>query len=625
VDDGSNLTGRGRRRRLLGQLLLDAGVLTESQLIEALHDGHDRLGETVLRLGFATEVQVADALAAQLGLERVDVDAHRPDHTALERLPTRLAQRHHVLPLGMEGDTLLLATADPTDLVALDDVRLAAGVRHVRPLIATPTDLERARRRAYSADVAQDLIDDLDDDVDEFDEEDLSDSDQPIVKLVDALLTDAVNSRASDVHLEPTREGLRVRVRIDGLLRDRTTIPRSSAGAVVSRLKIISRMDIAERRLPQDGRAVVRIEGQEIDLRVSTMPTLHGETVVLRVLPKGTDEVSINELGLNEVAHSRLLDALERPQGLVLVTGPTGSGKTTTLYAGLAAVSDPTRNVLTLEDPVEVQLAGVNQTQVEPKIGLTFARGLRHVLRQDPDVVLVGEIRDHETAQLAVEASFTGHLVLATLHTNDAPSSIARLSDLGADQFLVASSLLLIIAQRLARRICDRCSVADQPNDEVLRRLGLNLDALSDATFRRGAGCQTCEGTGSFGRVAITETLSVTPRLRELVLEGASESTLSRQARVDGLRSLREDAIEQASTGLITLDEALRVTPDPSGDVSRCPNCSSIVADDHVVCPWCAAGLASRHCEGCGRAVEDEWTTCPWCRAALNRQASLSG
>ncbi len=555
----------------------------------------ERIGAAVIRLGLATELQIADAIAEQLHVPRVDIEQMQPERAAIDRLPARIAARHEVLPLRLVDDSLVVATADPSDVVALDDVRLAAGVRSVRTVVAPAGPLERARRRAYAADAAQELLGSLDPAptraVDEQDDEVVGDDAQPVIRLVDAMLADAVTARASDVHLEPDRDGLGIRFRVDGLLRPATRVPRSLAGQVVSRVKIMSRLDIAERRLPQDGRAVVRVAGQSVDLRVSTMPTQHGETVVLRLLPKGAERVTIEQLGLRDEMRTRFLDTLLRPQGLVLVTGPTGSGKTTTLYAGLQAVTDPTRNVLTLEDPVEVQLEGVNQTQIEPKIGLTFARGLRHVLRQDPDVVLVGEIRDQETAQLAVEASFTGHLVLATLHTNDAPSSIARLADLGADIFLVASSVLLVLAQRLARSVCTSCATADDPPEGLLARLGLTEQQRASATLRRGTGCNACDGTGTLGRVAIGELLTVSPRLRELVIERAPETTLTRQARIEGLRTLREDAIDRALEGTITLEEALRVTPDPSVDVARCPGCASGVESTWRTCPHCTTEL----------------------------------
>jgi type IV pilus assembly protein PilB len=594
-------------------MLLGRGAAHPPDLLEPL---------AVLRLGLASEHQVADAIATQLGLPRIDLEHDTVDPDAVERLPARISEQHDVLPIRVEGDVLVLATADPTDVVALDDARVAARARSIRPVVATRQALRVARRHAYRSDAKHDLLAGIDEpDEPDVEVEAPETPDQPVIRLVDAVVEEAVSSRASDIHVEPTADGLRVRVRIDGMLRETTRVPRSLAGQVLSRLKIMARLDIAERRLPQDGRTMATVDGQKVDLRVSTMPTMHGETIVLRLLPQGADRVAVDELGLDDHARGRLLDALARPQGLVLVTGPTGSGKTTTLYAGLAAVADPARNVLTLEDPVEVQLPGVNQTQIEPKIGLTFARGLRHVLRQDPDVVLVGEIRDRETAQLAVEASFTGHLVLATLHTNDAPSSVARLIDLGADRFLIASSLLLVLAQRLARRVCDRCTGPDQPDAEVVRRLGLDERALAGATLRRGGGCNACDGTGALGRVAVGETLPITPRLRELVIDGASETALTRQARLEGLRTLREEALSLALTGQITLDEALRVTPDPSTDVARCPGCSEPVADDHVVCPWCSTPLAAEHCGGCGRAVDTGWLTCPWCRRHLGDPA----
>ncbi len=553
------------RRRLLGQLLLDAGVLEEAQLQEALANKApgERIGQTLIRLGMVDELEVAHALADQLGLDVIDLTGITPHPLAVDRVPARLAERHQLVPISLESGLLTIAMADPTDVVALDDIRVVAGVRGIRRMAAAASDVDRLRRRAYRADAQQDAIQEAAAPEEQDDDEQIEE--QPVVKLVTSILDDAVTSRASDIHVEPHARGVRVRLRVDGVLREAMDLPRSLGRQVTSRLKIMASMDIAERRLPQDGRAAAKVNGQVVDLRVSTMPTLYGETVVLRVLPRGSDLVSLEELGLSPGSRDLLTDALQRPQGLVLVTGPTGSGKTTTLYAGLAEVSDVTRNVLTLEDPVEVQLPGVNQTQIESRIGLTFARGLRTVLRQDPDVVLVGEIRDQETAQLAVEASFTGHLVLATLHTNNAPSAIARLVDLGAEPFLIASSVLLVLAQRLARRVCDGCAVQDRPERKVLERLGPppgGYDAAGPPRFRVGSGCRLCEGSGEVGRVAITELLAVSPALRELVMERATERRLSDQARHDGLVSLREDAAARAWKGEITAKEALRVTPD---------------------------------------------------------------
>ncbi len=549
---------------------MDAGVIDDDQLRQALAASPpgERLGQTLIRMELVDELEVAHALAAQLGIELADLTSMRPNPTAVDRVPERLAERHQLVPLLLEDGVLTIAMADPADVVAVDDVRVVAAVRGVRRLAAPASDVDRARRRAYRVDAQQDVIREAEqpEDTDETPEDENSDA-QPVVRLVSSLISEAVTSRASDIHVEPHAQGVRVRLRVDGELKETMELPRALGRQVTSRLKIMSALDIAERRLPQDGRAAARVDGQSVDLRVSTMPTLYGETVVLRVLPQGAELVSLRELGLSQRTSEPLTDALQRPQGLVLVTGPTGSGKTTTLYAGLAEVSDPTRNVLTLEDPVEVQLPGVNQTQIESRIGLTFARGLRHVLRQDPDVVLVGEIRDRETAQLAVEASFTGHLVLATLHTNDAPSAVARLADLGADPFLISSSLLLVLAQRLAKRVCTHCATSDEPPAPLLERLGAppgGTTAAGRPEFRRGRGCRSCEGTGTMGRIAITELLTVTPALRELIVERAAERRLKERSRADGLVTLREDAAARAWVGDITAQEAVRVTPDPS-------------------------------------------------------------
>ncbi len=613
---------RHRDRRRFGEVLVDAGVVSDATVAEALRRAEpgERLGTALLRLGYVEEEQVADALATQLRLPRIDVADARPEPAALARVPARIAAKHALLPLRIDDEVLTVATDDPTDVVAFDDVRLAAGVRSVRAVVATPSALAAARQRARRGEASHGVLEELDAVAATRQPPSppaaAERSGAPVVRLVDAVLADAVASRASDVHIEPDASGVAVRVRVDGLLREVMRLPTDVGRQVTSRLKIIAAIDIAERRLPQDGRALLNVGGDTLDLRIATMPTMHGETVVLRLLPQGTGRLRLDELGLPSAVRDAFLEVLRRPQGLVLVTGPTGSGKTTTLYAGLDAVADPTRNVLTLEDPVELELDGVNQTQVDPKIGLTFARGLRHVLRQDPDVVLVGEIRDRETAELAVEASFTGHLVLATLHTNDAPSSVARLVDLGADPFLVASSLLLVVAQRLARRVCDHCAVPDEPDPSVLRRLGLDPAALTDAAPRRGAGCARCEDTGVLGRVAIGESLHVSTRMRELVTNRAPETVLGEVARAEGLRQLRQDAVTRALGGEITVEEALRVTP--AGDpASRCPACQGRIAPDFVVCPHCAHELAGDTCARCGRETEDGWATCPWCRAPL--------
>ncbi len=571
-----------KRRKRLGEILVDAAVLTEEQLQTALAQQaaggrRERLGKMVVKLGFVTEEDVTISLADQLGYSTVDLIEETAEPAALSRVPRKLAERHQALPLRVEGnDVLVVAMADPTNVVALDDIRLTSGMRAVRPVVATSTALEDALNRLYGSDsAALEMVEGLNDgdvSVIEEDDEDLASiaegaGEQPVVRLANAILADAVRSRTSDVHVEPERDSVRVRYRIDGLLREKMRIPKHIGPALISRFKIMSQLDIAERRLPQDGRAAVRIEGQEVDLRVSSMPGMHGEVIVMRLLRKGTQRLGIDEIGMAEDSLETFRLALSRPQGLIIITGPTGSGKTSTLYAGLTEITDEVRNIITLEDPIEYELGGINQTQIRPKIGFTFARGMRTVLRQDPDVVMVGEIRDQETAELGMEASFTGHLVLSTLHTNDAPSSVIRLVDLGVERFMIASSLVLVIAQRLVRVVCPHCKTEDDPSDKVMRLLGLSRDDIKGATLMRGAGCNVCEKSGFLGRTAVYEMLSVTPRLREMIIEGATETKIAKQAREDGMRTLREDALVKALNGLTTLAEVLRVTPDAELDL----------------------------------------------------------
>jgi type IV pilus assembly protein PilB len=618
-------------RKRIGDLLVDAGVVSREQLEEALesrrrHGRRERLGEAVVRLGLAREADVAAAVARQLRLDSVDVRGMTPPADALERVPSYLAERHDVLPLEVNGDVLVLATSDPSDTSALDDIRLVAGVRAVQPVVATPSGLTAARRQVYAVDATQQLLGAQaqlpdapplgapSDDADEGEADLVTGSeDEPVIKLVDTLLADALASRASDLHLEPEAAGLRVRLRVDGLLRERGRIPAHLTNQVVSRVKLVGGLDITERRLPQDGRVQARIEDQRVDLRISSMPSLWGESLLLRLLPTGSAGLAVDELGFPATVRERLVDGLRQPQGLVLITGPTGSGKTTTLYAGLRAVMDHTRKVLTLEDPVEYVVPGIHQTQVDPRIGLTFERGLRHLVRHDPDVVLVGEIRDRETARLAVEASFTGHLVLATLHTNDAPSAVTRLRNLGVDAYVIAAALTLVIAQRLARTVCDHCQQPVAPDPELLRRLGLAREDLADANLRRGSGCPVCEHTGGLGRTAISEALPISPRLRTMIDEGASEAALARVGRAEGMRTLRQDAIDRAAGGAITLEEVLRITPEASADVVRCTGCQAVVGDDLHVCPWCATPLRSDACPECHRTLDTAWRACPWC------------
>lgn len=437
-----------------------------------------------------------------------------------------------------------------------------------------------------------------------------------IVSRVNQILGDAVRLRASDIHIESQREVLLVRFRIDGLLRDIVKFPKRIAGPVVSRIKIMSGLDIAERRIPQDGRTRFTVGDAAIDSRVSTLPSLHGEKVVIRLLTRGDAVPRLDTLGFEPHQLAVLRSALAMPQGLVLITGPTGSGKTNTLYSAIAEISSPDINIVTLEDPVEVQLPGITQVGVNEKTGMTFGKGLRAILRQDPDVVLVGEVRDSETAELALKASLTGHLVLTTLHTNSAVAALTRLVDMGAEPFLVASSLTAAIAQRLVRKPCPSCAepYTYTPDELTLTGLGLTLGDLAGATARRGAGCAECGRTGYRGRTAVYEVLNVDAVMRQILIKDPSEATISAQTRAAGMLTLRAAAIEKARCGDTTFEEAVRVTHADHHAPHSCPACERPVEQDMVVCPWCAATLDRGHCERCARTLDPDWKICPWCR-----------
>jgi type IV pilus assembly protein PilB len=568
----------GRRR--LGEVLVTGGVLTEAQLDEALRAQKEdaggrrrRLGEVITALGLADEVQIARALSDQLGLPFVDLGSLPIADETLGVLPRNVAVRHMAVPITIAHDVLTVALADPTNVLALDDIRLATKLSSVRTAVATASDLQEAVNRYYGGagpsggvadtfgalqDVDLEATEDKDEELEQVGDVD----DAPVVRLVNAIMGEALHSRASDIHIEPQERDVHVRFRIDGLLREITIVPKPIQGPLISRIKILSGMDISERRKPQDGRGRIRLDRQEADTRVSSMPTMHGETVVIRLLRKEADKAkTIAEIGLADHDRVAFERALAEPQGLVLITGPTGSGKTSSLYAGLATVIRPDINVVTLEDPVEYQMAGVNQVQINERVGLTFAGGLRTILRQDPDIVMVGEIRDPETASIAMQASMTGHLVLSTLHTNDAPAAVSRLIDMGVEPFLITSSLTLVVGQRLARVPCEKCSEPVEASPRTLELLGLEPEEVEHAELRMGPGCGFCSQTGYKGRLGLFEVARITRTMRELIVARASESAMREEAVAGGMRSMRSDGLAKALAGRTTLEEVLRVTP----------------------------------------------------------------
>jgi type IV pilus assembly protein PilB len=626
-----------QKRRLLGAVLAEQGAVSAADLAAALTEQQRsgrRLGETLLSLQTVSEEQVARALAEQWGYLYRDLAAQPPLPEAVAMVPAEVAERHRIVPVMLDGKELLIATSDPIQYEAMHDASFASGTS-VRPVICAPGAIRRAidehygRRRPIDALVEESTRQQEESAVqivatawsDSGPREAIEDvaaqtEAAPIVRLVDHLLRTALTLRASDLHLEPGPEGCRLRYRVDGLLRDEQRLPRGVQAPVLSRLKVLARLDIAERRLPQDGSFRIRVDGREIDLRLSVIPLPYGEKIVVRVLDQAAGVVNLEALGCTEERLEQFRAVLRRTRGLVLVTGPTGSGKTTTLYAMVQAVNHAVRNIVTVEDPIEYQIPGVNQVQANAEIGLTFARALRALLRQDPDVILVGEIRDSETAEIACRAALTGHLVLSTLHTNDAPSTITRLLDLGVPRYLVASQLIGVIAQRLVRTICPHCRCEAQPPPELLTALRLSPDAVRMRRTYTGRGCSHCRQQGYWGRTAIYEVLLLTPPLRELIASGASEAALRAGALSAGMVSLGGDGLAKAWEGITTLDEVARVVAADEACEPLCSVCLTTIHHDFVCCPRCGAEL-QRQCPSCHRPVQPDWAFCPRCREVL--------
>ncbi len=550
----------------LGDILLEGGHVTRSQLDNAIEEQRRlgrSLGRVMVDLGLLSESQLVAALAEQIGMTFVDLSDFAVDGSAVSRVTDTVCRRHTALPIGYEDGRLLVAMADPANVFALDDIRSLTGME-VKAVVATKPDVLAAIDRYHRGDAElDDLTSAIDGSVE--DEDDLSSvrdltEDAPIVKFVNLLITQAIQDRASDIHIEPAEKDLRVRFRIDGVLHEVMRSPKSITSGVTSRLKIMADINIAERRIPQDGRLSVTTNGKKVDLRVATLPTVWGEKIVMRILDNSTAMLKLSDLGFAEENYDVYAKSFVKPYGMILVTGPTGSGKSTTLYATLNIVSRPEVNVITVEDPVEYRLPGINQVQTNAKAGLTFAAALRSILRSDPDIVLLGEIRDHESAQIAVEAALTGHLVLSTLHTNDAPSAITRLTEMGIEPFLVGSALDCVLAQRLARRLCGKCKEAYTPSRESLVDMRFPCDPDEPLpTLYRPVGCQACSKTGYKGRLALHEVMAVTEDIERLAVERASALTIGQVAREQGMITLRTDGLTKVKAGHTSMEEILRV------------------------------------------------------------------
>ncbi|MCK4585197.1 type IV-A pilus assembly ATPase PilB [candidate division WOR-3 bacterium] len=562
----------------LGKFLLEENLVTQEQLDKALKDQEvhgGRLGTNLMKLGYITEKQLISILSKQYNVPGVDLSTMDIEDGILKLIPSNIATKYELIPLSRIGKTLTVAMVNPDDIFALEDIKFSTGFE-VQPVVTTEISIRNALEKFYEG---QDLLQRVEKEMEaveeevevveagdkEADEDEMSDlaaeiGSGPIVKLVNTIITKGVEAGASDIHIEPYDKELRVRFRIDGILREVMKPPKKMHKAVVSRIKIMAKMKIAEKRLPQDGRIKVRIKRKPIDFRVASMPTIYGEKMALRILDRSAISFNLEDLGFEKEQLDKFLQAIRMPFGIVLVTGPTGCGKTTTLYAALEKINSLEVNITTAEDPVEYSLVGVNQVQMREMVGLTFASALRSYLRQDPNIIMVGEIRDKETAEISIRASLTGHLVLSTVHTNTAAATITRLVNMGVEPFLLASTLDLVLSERLLRKICLNCMEKVQISNDYLKRVGLNPDEFDGVTFHKGAGCPVCNGSGYKGRIGIFEVMTLTPGVRELILERVSTDRIHVEAVKEGMRTLRDVAVEKLKKGSTTIEEVLKET-----------------------------------------------------------------
>lgn len=557
-----------KKAKSVTHLLIEDGLVSQEQLLEALERKKQTgksLARTLIELGIVSESKLTEVLAQHLGLEFVDIASYRIDMTAVALLDEKMAQRHLTIPLSFDGDTLVIAMADPTNIFALDDVKMSSG-HQVRPVVATKGDIEDAIRTYYRESGGSDI-----ETVGELETEGLDDKelaqlvgstadDAPMVRFVNFVINEAVTAGASDIHFDPQEKEIVIRYRVDGVLHDMKSLPIRTLPALTSRIKIMSDLNIAQKRIPQDGHYEKIVNGKGVDFRVAVLPTVFGEKIVLRVLDKSSIMLRLNDLGYDGETLEKYEKAFRRPNGAILVTGPTGSGKSTTLYGTLNVLNDETKNITTVEDPVEYRLPGINQIQINNKAGLTFATALRSILRTTPDVIMVGEIRDSETAQIAVESALTGHLVFSTLHTNDAPGAITRLNEMGIQPFLTASGVCCVLGQRLGRRLCT-CKQPYEPAKELLDRLEFQYEEGETVTLYKPnpSGCARCGGTGYKGRIALVEIMMMTSEIEQLTIEEAPSADIKRVAVEQGMKTMRQDGWDKCRIGMTSIEEVLRV------------------------------------------------------------------
>jgi type IV pilus assembly protein PilB len=569
------------RKMRLGDALISEGLINDEQLQQALalqKKSGKRLGAVLVEMHLVTEHDIVQILSKQLKIPFIDLSNYLIDPVIAKLIPEHIAKKHMLIPINKVGNKLTVAMVDPLNIIAIDDIQLMTGLM-VKPVVATQSDINKALQDAYGAVAQTDkLMGELDDigkeaaeGAEDFDQlGDLGENDAPIIRLCNLVLSQAVTNGVSDIHIEPFEKELRIRYRQDGVLFAAMSPPKKATAAITSRIKIMSSLNIAEKRLPQDGRIKLKVNNRSVDFRVSILPVIWGEKIVMRILDQTSLKVNLEDLGFEPETLRRFKAGIASPYGIALVTGPTGSGKTTTLYSALTSLNTIERNCMTAEDPVEYMLQGINQVQCKPEIGLTFAAALRSFLRQDPNIIMVGEIRDFETAEIAIKASMTGHLVLSTLHTNDAPSTIGRIINMGIEPFMVTTSVLLIQAQRLVRKICKDCKYEIKPRAEQIAQFGITPELLRrlelphinerNMFFYKGKGCESCNNSGMKGRVGVYEVMIMTERSRDIILNGGSTDDIRKQAVDDGMLSLRESALRKSLIGMTTVEEVVRVT-----------------------------------------------------------------
>jgi type IV pilus assembly protein PilB len=625
-------------RKKLGECLIQAGLISEDDLQSALTEHKrtgERLGAVLVRLNLATERQIAKALAYQLGFPYLNLAETPPDGVVVTLIPKDIALKRSCVAIRLDKNLLTVAMADPLLFSLVQDLEFQTGYR-IKQVVATRADILESISSGYpdkaliKATPQTGHVPAVRTRPDSPTGEALTRRDDeggfepiaglkerseaaPIIDLVDLVMKSAIKAGASDVHVEPMEKGVLIRHRLDGLLKEVMDLPKWVHEGLIARLKIMAGMDIAEKRLPQDGRVrVTNDDGKDIDFRASTLRTLHGEKMVLRVLDQNRGVPPLEELGFSSAAFNDLKGFLKFQHGMILVVGPTGSGKTTTLCSALMSLQSERTNIITIEDPIEYQLPGINQTQINEKIKLTFASALRSILRQDPDVILVGEIRDQETARIAMQAAQTGHLVLSTLHTDDAPSAVTRLTDIGVEPFVIASATLGVVAQRLVRRLCSNCRRQYTPTSETLRALNITEADAANISFYRPVGCDACHQTGYRGRIGIYEVMRISDRLRRMIAQRASEDAIREVAMATGMLTLGDDALAKMKAGVTTAEELARVVTEVREMRSVCPGCQGPVAIDFVACPSCGRRLSGA-CPGCSRSLQPGWSFCPYC------------